>query len=558
MSFVVLVQETRAATLFISPESSQVEVNQEMILDIKIDSQGISFNAAQAVIRFPKETLEVVSLDTTGSVFNFWLEEPTFSNVDGIISFIGGTPFGVSGASVQVLKIVFRTKGSGRSVIALDNAAVIASDGSGTNILIKTIDTSFLVVPKKETPIPPLPLPEQIIRPPVPTGKLPMKPILQIPLYPNEDHWYNSIGKFNVSWELPLDVTDVSTAINKQPNYLPRKSEGLFSNKTFAALSDGIWYLHVRFRNNIGWGTTSHHRLAIDTEPPLGFEIIVLEGEITDNPTPTLQFQTSDALSGIKEYQIQISDRGLMRVPVAEFNGSFLLPLQAPGEHRVIVRAIDYANNSIENSLILKIVPIAPPIITFVTSELFPEEEKGLAIKGIALSEVNVLLRVYRNEALVAESIARSDQKGNWEFIFDQAFKIGNYKITAQSQDARGALSLLVESPLITVKNKPILQIWNFQLGKSETILFLLIILVIGFGAGIWFYQQYQRRMTMRIAFTESEISKIFQVLKSNVDGLKKSKRTSTLSDDDYWINRLEEDIKKMEFYLKRGVKKIK
>mgnify|MGYP001582851883 CR=1 FL=1 len=556
-----------AATLFLAPPSSEIAIGEKLIIDLKIDSEGVSFNAAQAVLRFPKDTLEVVSLDKTDSAFSFWLEEPNFSNTDGVISFIGGTPYGVSGGSIQVLKIVFNAKGNGSGIVTLSDAAITASDGSGTNILSKTVDAAFAILAKKETPPVPVPAPTQeiipepipIIRKPVPTGKLPIKPELKVPLYSDETKWSNLTSQFNVSWDLPLDVLGVSTALNKQPGFLPEKSEGLFDNKTFSALEDGIWYLHVRFQNNVGRGPAAHYRFAVDTQPPLGFEINVVEGETSDNPTPTLQFKTSDALSGLKEYQMRVGDGDPIKIAASDFKGTFQLPLQSPGKRQIVIKAVDWAENSVENTIELDILPIASPIITFVTQELFSEEEKGLTVKGSALPNVNVLLSIQsKKSAIIARGVAKSDEKGTWEFTFDQHLKNGSYVVTAQSQDNRGALSLVAASPEVQVKSKPIIHIGKFQLGTGGAAILLLLLLVTGFGGGVWFYKKRQEKLTIRVLFAESEVSKIFKLIMDDVEGLTKAHQTLTTADDDYALGRFRENIKKMESYLKRGIEKIK
>jgi len=76
-----------------------------------------------------------------------------------------------------------------------------------------------------------------------------------------------------VNWDLPNDVTAVATEVDQHPDAVPAKSEGLFDNKTFSPLEDGVWYLHVQFKNSIGWGPTLHYRIGIDTAPPLGFSV---------------------------------------------------------------------------------------------------------------------------------------------------------------------------------------------------------------------------------------------------------------------------------------------
>ena len=555
----VFASAAEAATLFLAPPSAEVGVGEKIVVDLKIDSEGVSFNASQATIRFPKDLVEVASLDKTDSAFSFWLEEPTFSNSDGVISFTGGTPYGVSGGSIQILKIIFTPKGSGAGNLSLGDAAITASDGSGTNILSKTVDAALTIVPTKVVSTPKIPTPVEIIRKPTPASGLPVKPRLKVALYPDETAWYNLSSQFTVSWDLPSDISGVSTAVNKQPSFTPaERSEGLFDNKAFSALGDGIWYLHVRFQNNVGWGPTAHYRLAVDTKPPLGFELTILEGERTDNPAPTLQFKTSDALSGLKEYQIRIGDGEPIHLPVSDFKGTFQLPLQSPGKREVVVRAVDIAENSVENRLTLDILPIASPNITFVDRELFSDEEKGLNIKGTALPNSDVLLVVRRMGATVADGIAHSDEKGNWEFTFDQHLKNGNYVVTVQSQDSRGALSLVVESPEVLVKSKPIIQIGKFQLGTGGALIFLLIVIAGGFGGGVWFYKKRQEKLALRVGFAESEIAKIFKLIMDDVEGLAKARQTSTTADDDYALERLRDNIKKMEAYLKRGVEKIK
>lgn len=555
-----------AATLFISPPSAEVGTGDKLTLDIKIDSEGVGLNAAQAVIRFPNDILEATGLDKTGSAFSFWLEEPNFSNADGVISFIGGIPYGVTGGSIQVLKVTFTAKGTGSGSLTVSDAAVTASDGSGTNILSKTVSASFMVVPKKVVPPTPVPAPVEVVPPPVeivrkpvPTGKLPVKPALNIQLYPDETRWYNLTSVFNVAWELPLDVTGVTTALNNQPNYVPpKKSEGLFENKAFPSLADGVQYLHVHFQNNVGWGPAAHYRLAVDTQPPLPFDISAIEGESSDSPTPTLQFGTNDALSGLKEYQIRIGDGELIKVSAADYTGTYALPILTPGKRQVIVKAVDNAENGIEDSITIETLPIASPIITFVTQELFSEETRGLNVKGTSLPDIKILFQLYTGEALIAEGATSGDEMGNWEFTFDQPLRNGDYKVTAQSRDARGALSLVVDSPSIKVKSKPIIQIGPLQLGRGGAIGLLLFVLLAGFGGGVWFYKKRQKKLALRVSFAEAEITKIFQLLKADAERLLKARETPTAGNDVYAIQRLQENIQKMENYIKKGVEKIK
>lgn len=473
-----------AAKLYISPQSGTQALNKTFTVDVKIDSQGDGINAAQSQITFPQNLLEVKSVDKTGSVFNFWPEEPKFSNESGTVGFIGGTVNGVSGASLQVLKITFNTKSAGEAQISLDDSAVTVDDGTGTNILTDIVGANFrisatAVVPtappaeevtpgaQPTLPLPgePIPPPTIIEREPVPAKGLPEAPSVSVPLYPNPANWYNISTPFNASWSLPLDITDVSTAVNTNPNFQPQKSEKLFDSKIFDSLSEGVSYLHVRFRNNIGWGPTTHYRLAIDTTPPAPFTIESSEGFQTNNPQPLLQFQTQDALSGINYYLVKIGEAESFEWK----NGQLRPPLQAPGSHKVTIRAIDLAGNGTSNNVNLEILPIESPAITFVTEKIFFGAKEGVVVKGTALPVIDVRVFVDREEGgLITEKVTRSDKDGNWDVVVDEPLGIGTYVVSAQARDSRGALSLVVKSgSVVTVKSQPIIKFGAIEIGAG-------------------------------------------------------------------------------------------
>ena len=114
----------------------------------------------------------------------------------------------------------------------------------------------------------------------------------------------------------------------------------------------------------------------------------------------------------------------------------------------MVVKAWDLAGNSVTDDINLEILPIPSPNITFVTAELFSDEERGLTVKGTALPGLDVLLRVWQlldaeRGEMVVESIALADEKGVWETTFDKLLRNGRYVVAAQSRDVRGALSLM-------------------------------------------------------------------------------------------------------------------
>lgn len=559
-----------AATLGWIPAVGGAGIGDKITTNLKIDSGGVGINAAQATIRFPKDMLEVVSINKEGSAFNFWLEEPTFSNTDGTISFVGGTPYGISGASIEVLKVTFVTKSAGIASLSFTDAAVTASDGSGANVLSKTTDAAFTIATTKEvaTPLPATVLPvaplvvtppAQIVRPVIPAENTPVRPNVKIALYPDATAWHNVSNIFIASWDLPRDITNISTTINKQPNFSPSTSEGLFDSKSFDALDDGIWYLHIRFRNTAGWGETAHYRLAVDTKAPLPFPVDSSESESSDNPSPILSFKTNDALSGILEYQIKIDNEAWTIIPLANFKGSWKIAPLAPGMHQITARAFDLAGNSIESSISLEVLPIPSPLIVFTTEKLYSDEAKGLTIQGTALPDTEIILALATIDGvLIEERVIKADTRGNWEYVYSSPLRNGTYQATIKNRDARGALSLPVESPEIRTMERPIIQLGGFSLGKNGAITLLLLLLAGGFTAGYLFFKVRRDRTALRVGLAESDAAKIFKMIEKDIDKLDTARASETTIDDEFATNKLRENVTKMSGYLKKEIDKAK
>ncbi len=550
--FILGISTAHAATLFLSPKTPELKIGQNFDLEVRVNSEDQGFNAAQATIDFPKDILEVKSLDYSpeATIFNFWLEEPKFSNDEGKITFIGGTTNGVVGASIQILKIIFTAKGSGEADIAVSDAAITASDGSGTNIL-STIETARFTIkpttiapPKTQAPTEPteteiVPAPIQIVKTPSLAEKLPKKPEISVPLYPEPTNWYNAATNFFVQWELPEDISGISTDLNQNSVFTPApQSEGLFDSKIFPVLKDGIWYLHIRFRNNVGWGPAIHYRLAIDTVPPLPFNIDVMEGVTTGNPTPTLQFKTSDGLSGLRHYLVRIGNGDTITVE----NEIFTLPLQAPGKQTVLVRAVDKAANVRENSIELEILPIASPVITFLNKNVFVGEG-GVTSAGTGPADARILLFIKNKEgAVVAQATAKVDKNGNWEARFDEVLKKGKYFIEATTQDERGALSLPAKSELFKIREKPLLTLGNVEITQFWFFMGLITIIVAAFALGWFSYQLRRKQMGRKVVIAQRDVVNAFTNLKNNVDKMLKN----------YTDKRVDErEAEEMEFILK-------
>ena len=77
------------AEIYLSPASAEQEVSSTFVLSVYASSPDQSMNAVSGTISFPYDKLNVVSLSKKDSIISFWVQEPSFFNKTGIISFEG-------------------------------------------------------------------------------------------------------------------------------------------------------------------------------------------------------------------------------------------------------------------------------------------------------------------------------------------------------------------------------------------------------------------------------------------------------------------------------------
>lgn len=400
----------QAASFSLEASKETFVVGDTFSVDVLVNSEDVGVNAAQATIKFPKDIIQVISVDKTNSVFNFWLQEPNFNNETGLVTFIGGNFSGISGKSLHTLHINFEVKGAGTVGIIFSDGAITASDGSGTNVLSLMTGLQLTSITKQDAT---LIKPPQIVRPVVPTGKLPIKPAITVPLYSDPEGWYSDTSKFIAQWTLPKDVIGVATVLDKNASFEPKTSEGLIDNKTFDPLEVGIWYLHVRFKNNIGWGPTTHYRIGIDTIPPISFVINLADGVLNQDVAPTIEFATNDQPSGISSYKIFID--GIEKATTDKT--VYTIPAQVPGKHTIAVRAYDLAGNATEARTTIRIQE--PPFITIagihITKFWFFSGLIGMLLAGIAVGwYLSILERRQRRRRII---IAQRDVQASCDLI---------------------------------------------------------------------------------------------------------------------------------------------
>ncbi|MFC1720764.1 hypothetical protein ACFLY0_02335 [Patescibacteria group bacterium] len=517
--FMSAAAQAEAAILYFSSEKNTVNTQTEFYVDILVDTDEDYINAAQSVVSFPPNLLEVVSVDRVNSVFDFWVEEPVFSNEDGTVSFIGGTTRGLEGEDLRIVRINFKTLNSGLAEIRISKPIVTANDGKGTNVLNTVKNLSITIgegtVPVEGVSKPQvIEQPEIIVREAVISKELPIKPDLSIPLYADQERWYTYQGETVVFWDVPDDVIKIAVSVNNKPKTEPQEAEEeLFTGKNLGILDEGVHYIHVQFKNNKGWGAVAHYKISIDVTSPIAFDIKT-PSLVSDNPTPEMSWIGSDSLSGYSHSMVSVDGQN----PYELASTTITLKPQKPGKHTIRVDVFDEAGNHIDNELEFEILPLEMPTIDFITDDITLEDTFHASGKGIAGEFVDYLIS--KKEEEVYSGVAEVDISGKWEVTIDDGLDKGRYKLIFTSRDNRGAVSYSTEEITLRVGAKNILSAGPIDLTLLEILMLLAFLIIVGGGGSYWYYNENEKKKYAYRVVINRDIQKISDILAKNLDEL--------------------------------------
>lgn len=515
LSFFVLIfsffifSEVNAASLYFSPSEGSYGAGLNFSVGVFISSPDQLINAVGGTILFPQDKLEITSVSKTGSIITFWAREPNFSNAAGTINFEGVIlPNGFRAGVGRIITLNFRTKTAGTASIRFSEGSILAHDGQGTNVLRNLGIASYIITDREITPIPPAEghLPTQV----------PSAPSISSLTHPDADKWYsNNSPEF--FWDLTPDITAVRTLINKNPNSIPTVTHRPpISEKKLENLEDGIWYFHIRFQNQHGWGRTTHRKIMIDTVSPLPFLINVQKDDLTD-PSPILFFETKDELSGIEHYEIKIEKKELFLLDkIKEY--FYKLSPQPPGVHKIKIFAYDLAGNYSQAETKIQILPIETPIITKYSKIISPGE--NFILEGKALPNIIVKIFLERKGENSEIKEIKSNSDGTWFFISD-SLREGDWRAWVQAKDERGALSLVSEKINFQVRLPYFIKIGKIIIDYL-TIIVTFIVLIIG-ALIIIFYGWYRISLWRKKVKNETKeinqaVLRAFRILRKEVE----------------------------------------
>lgn len=465
-----------AAVLQIVSSSSTLSPGDTTLLQVVLDSEGIAVNNAEAVINFPIEYFEVISVNKTGSAFPLWVEDPAFSNITGKITFNGGVPTpGFAGRSGLVASILVKTKKVGTAEVSFSSAAVRANDGFGTDVLRYKQGKTFTIA-QKEAPKNIVPEPQNSV-----TG-----PTIKISslTHPDQNQWYKDNNPI-FKWVVPQGSDAIQTGVDANNSGVPRVTYSpVISEKEVKDLADGVWYFKVRARSSGAWGPVDTHIVRIDTESPKLKDTALFFDE-TDK-TLTVQANATDDVSGMDHYKIFINDNLKETVSAKEFiEGKYKIKTVPAGENNLRLVAIDRAGNSAEFSENFLSKGTKNPQIENIPSVVLANEQ--LLIRGTTYApyeEVTVYIKNIPNANLSAARsleddtiviVTKSDIDNKF-FVLTPRLKSGEYEVWAES----GAEGSKISSPRINMKvSSSVVTIGSLSMNTASFIILMLSILII-------------------------------------------------------------------------------
>lgn len=328
-----------AATLTLSPVRTTTGVGTTFTETIFVASTDQAMNAVSGTLSFPPELLQVVSVSRVGSILSLWVQEPTFSNVDGTISFSGIIPNpGFIGSPGKLFSVQFRAKKPGTAAAAFSaSSQVLANDGNGTDILDDTTAASITITASAKEP-------ETVVPTVTKTNNADLLARITSSSHPDQTQWY-AVPHAIFDWTNAQGVTAIRLGYDTEAGGKPSVLYSDPISHKELDLTDGIWYFYVQERAEGVWGPISTYRVQTDTVAPLPFAVTFLNGTTTAKvgSTIAIQFGTKDDLSGIDHYQVIIDGKEM--VVGAEEGSKPYAITGGPGEHTLMVRAYDKAGN---------------------------------------------------------------------------------------------------------------------------------------------------------------------------------------------------------------------
>ncbi|MBP6911769.1 MAG: hypothetical protein KBB88_01035 [Candidatus Pacebacteria bacterium] len=539
-----------AADARVTLDKSTVEENQTFTVTIFTDTKGVSINNIEGNLSFPNHLVSVESVSTSSSIFSLWVEQPTFSNANGTISFNGGIPTpGYNGSNGKVISIVFKAKKAGVAQLAFYSLNIYANDGLGTNVTSLSSGNSITItahqIPETETVV---------------SGDLPPLPIVSSIDSQDLERWY-TLHSALFSWNVPTQVTSVQLSFNTSSESTPTVTyTPPINQKEITDIQDGVHYFHVRYQNAFGWGKIAHRKIMVDKTAP---SRVHFESSITPNSLMSLNILSEDKTSGVSTYTISVD--GVLAVEIPAENGSttIVLPPLPQGEHTVSVTAYDRAGNHTEYADTLSFPKIKTPTILAYPESITKGE--SIAIEGTSYPDTDVRIWIqYENEEAKSYSV-RALHDATFSFTSEPIGKDGLVSLWVENIIGGQIAGESSQKYFVIVEKTAVAKasMWATQvLSLAIPVLILLLVLIYLALHGYYRIHRLRKRLKLDLADTNAGTHKGFRILAEDAKNItrifdRQEIKSKLQKEDTETIELLTKDIEEAEKYFLARLKSI-
>lgn len=323
--------DAAGVTLSFSPNQGQYLTDSTFDVSLVLNTNGQAINALEVYMSYPADKLQIVSPTTGNSFISIWIAGPSYSNTDGTATFSGGLPTpGITTSAGIISTVKFRAKASGKAIITYQTKSkILANDISGTSL---PITSGQAVINISNAP--------------------PAGPVVSSTSHEDPGKWYAD-RTFLASWEAV--GSEYSYIFDQSPTTAPDETaETTTTTVAKTVEEDGQWYFHIRAKRNGVWGATTHFVFRVDTTPPAKFTIQADTLAIRSGERGIFSFVTTDSGSGVDYYEVRVMNQSgdsNEATTFIEATSPYQLPQLSDGRYRLIVRATDFAGNSVEQSV---------------------------------------------------------------------------------------------------------------------------------------------------------------------------------------------------------------
>jgi hypothetical protein len=371
--------------------------------------------------------------------------------------------------------VTFKALKEGTATVSVSSASVLAADGLGTNVYTGGASATYTLTAASV----PEPTPTKTTEPtqepagedsdsPITFGDPPRAPEAGSTVFLDPETWYaTKIGMF--TWEVPFDVDvlalDMSTSSEYEPEtiYDP-PIEQLSLNDEI--LVDGIQYLTMQYKNQVGWGAILHRKIMIDTLPPKAFTINVRAGN-SPSAFPLLSFEAEDETSGIKKYEMTIAGGEPVEITPDEAKLGYLLKNLEDGTYTVKVTAYDFAGNKTEASTAVLITAGWKPPVEAVVAGSIWDFFKGKNLIIVILLLIIIGQFAYHTYMRKLHEQKETKLRKETREVQDQMEKI----FSALRDEIYDQINMITKHERLSKKEKEAVEGLNQALEVSETLI---------------------------------------------------------------------------------------